>query len=383
MSVSRRQVLKILGGGVIVAAGGVGGFLASRTPVKALEPWKRAGVGYADGRLEALSWAILAPNPHNRQPWVVRLDGEDGFTLFAQRDRKLPHTDPFDRQITIGLGCFLEIARQAAAERGYGMDITSFPEGEPAPTLDSRPVAKVVMSTGGAESDPLFRQVPSRRSCKEPFDMTRSVQNGQVAALAPTITRGVRFDGTVDINEIAALRDLSWRAHVAEAETPRAYKESVELMRIGKAEIEANPDGIDLGGPFLEALRIAGLLSRQELADVTSDAYEQGMDMYRAILKATPAFVWLTTGANSRREQLAAGVSWVRLNLATTAMGLALHPVSQSLQEYPEMATLLKAVHMKVGAGPGERVQMLGRLGYGPETGPSPRWPLENRIDAA
>lgn len=187
----------------------------------------------------------------------------------------------------------------------------------------------------------------------------------------------------MDINEIAALRDLSWRAHVAEAETPRAYKESVELMRIGKAEIEANPDGIDLGGPFLEALRIAGLLSRQELADVTSDAYEQGMDMYRAILKATPAFVWLTTGANSRREQLAAGVSWVRLNLATTAMGLALHPVSQSLQEYPEMATLLKAVHIKVGAGPGERVQMLGRLGYGPETGPSPRWPLENRIDAA
>ena len=105
--------------------------------------------------------------------------------------------------------------------------------------------------------------------------------------------------------------------------------------------------------------------------------------MYRALFEATPAFVWLTTAGNTRRTQLAAGAGWVRLNLATTAAGLALHPVSQSLQEYPEMAPLLHEVHDLLDAGPGERVQMLGRLGYGPTTPPSPRWPLESRIDAA
>ena len=30
-------------------------------------------------------------------------------------------------------------------------------------------------------------------------------------------------------------------------------------MRIGKAEIEANPDGIALGGPLLEAMALMGL----------------------------------------------------------------------------------------------------------------------------
>ena len=39
-------------------------------------------------------------------------------------------------------------------------------------------------------------------------------------------------------------------------------------MRIGKAEINANPDGIDLGGAFLEALSAAGLLTRETLADL-------------------------------------------------------------------------------------------------------------------
>jgi hypothetical protein len=107
MSLSRRHVLSILGGGVILAAGGAGSFLATRTPTAALAPWSTAGQGYDDPRLDALSWAILAPNPHNRQPWLVRLDGQNDVTLFADSTQRLPETDPFDRQITIGLGCFL------------------------------------------------------------------------------------------------------------------------------------------------------------------------------------------------------------------------------------------------------------------------------------
>ena len=44
-----------------------------------------------------------------------------------------------------------------------------------------------------------------------------------------------------------------------------------------------------------------------------------------------------------------------------------------------EMAAHYKATHEML-AKPGETVQMLGRLGYGPETPFTPRWPLETRI---
>ncbi len=380
MSVSRRSVLKVLGGGTIVAAGGTGLFLATRTPRRALAPWRRAGIGYEDTRLEALSWAILAPNPHNRQPWLVRLDRDDRFTLLAERDRGLPETDPFDRQITIGLGCFLEVARQAAAARRRGMRVEPFPEGESETGLDERPVARVTLTEAGGEPDPLFAHVLARRSCKEPFDLARPVSDAEVAALAGATVPGVSLGATTEVAEVAALRDLGWRAHVVESETPRTYTESVRLMRIGRREIERNPDGIDLGGPLLESLHLAGLLTRAQLADPGSDAYRQGMEMYRTLFEHTPAFVWLSTRGNARGDQLAAGAAWVRLNLATTAAGLALHPVSQALQEYPEMAPLLGELHDRLGAAPGERVQMLGRLGYGPEIPPSPRWPLESRV---
>ena len=379
MALTRRRVLMILGGGVVMAAGSAGTFLATRTPTKALAPWADAGSGYDDPRMDALSWAILAPNPHNRQPWLVRLDGETDVTLFADTARDLPHTDPFDRQITIGLGCFLEVARQAASARGYTVQITPFPEGEPASTLDSRPVAHLRFVQDDAKADPLFSHVPSRRSCKEPYDMARPVSEPQIASLATTVGDGVGFGGTVQPERVTKLSNLAWKAFQIETETPNTYKESVDLMRLGKSEIEANPDGVDLGGPFLETLKLAGLLSRAALLDPSSEAYKQGLEMYRALFDATPAYIWLKTPGNTRAEQLAAGAAWVRLNLATTAAGLSIHPVSQFLQEYPEMAELYREIHAELADGP-ETVQMFGRLGYGPAVPPSPRWPIESRV---
>ena len=105
---NRRNFLRMAGGGVILAAGGSALFATTRTPTKALAPWAQAGA-YADPRMSALSYAILAPNPHNRQPWFVSLESDDALTLYFDTEKQLPHTDPFDRQLTIGLGCFLEL----------------------------------------------------------------------------------------------------------------------------------------------------------------------------------------------------------------------------------------------------------------------------------
>jgi hypothetical protein len=108
-------------------------------------------------------------------------------------------------------------------------------------------------------------------------------------------------------------------------------------------------------------------------------AYQSGLDMYQTMFAATPAFVWLTTSDNSREAQIAAGQAWLRLNLMTTQQGLALQPVSQSLQEYPEMQSHYQRVHELLAAR-GETVQMLGRLGYAAAVARTPRWSLNEKI---
>ena len=65
--------------------------------------------------------------------------------------------------------------------------------------------------------------------------------------------------------------------------------------------------------------------------------------------------------------------------LLVAAAGLGLQPLSQALQEYPEMDALYRQVHDRL-APAGGTVQMLGRIGYGPQVAPSPRWPLEAKL---
>ena len=377
---TRRKLLAATGAALLIAGTGIAGIELARAPSRALLPWDTAGEGFTDPRLRALSYAILAPNPHNRQPWRVELRGADRLVLHADLDRRLPATDPFDRQITIGLGCFLELLRLAAARDGIRAEITPFALGEPFPRLDERPVAAVRFVPSRVAPDPLFDAVPDRRSNKEPFDTDRAVPPDMLERLRAAAK--ARLAGTVDRGRIEALRDLTWRAHMIEAETRPAFMESVDLMRIGRREIDANPDGIDIGGTVPEVLHRLGLLTRASIADPTSTAYAQGLDMYRSLIHSAMGYVWLTTPANTRRDQLRAGAAWLRLNLAATGIGLDVHPLSQALQEYPEMRPLYDDAHRQLTYG-GGTVQMLARIGYGPAVPPSPRWPIETRLVAA
>ena len=365
MTLTRRKTLTLLGGGVVVAAGSSAAtFLATRTPSKALAPWEAAG-GYDDPRLFALSYALLAPNPHNRQPWLVELKDEKGFVLHRDVSRDLPHTDPHNRQIFIGLGCFLETMSIAATLRGLSAEIELLPEGPDGPVAHVRLVH-------GTEKEPLAAHILDRRSCKEPF------KDRPVPA---QIAKDLGRYGTVFTDEatVDRIRKLTWNAWLTEMHTEAALKESVDLMRFGKAEINVNPDGIDLGGPFLESLMLAGVLTRESQLDPTSVGFQEGVKIYQEMLAATPAYIALTTPDNSRSDQIVAGRRWLRLNLETTGLGLALHPVSQALQEFEEMVPHYKEAH-RLLAKSGETVQMLGRLGYGPQTSRTPRWPLETRM---
>lgn len=374
--VSRRMVLGAgLGGLALVGAGGV--WRVTRVPESAYAPWDLETAAVPDDiRLDAFRHAILAPNPHNRQPWVIRLIGEDEAEISCDLEKRLPVTDPFDRQITIGFGTFLEVARIAASERGYAMETERFPDGEAHPRLDERPVARVRFAkVEGAERDHLYSAIIQRRSNKEVYDLARKVRAIQLE----TIT----LDGgafSADPEFVAQLRTQILKAIEIEMTTPGPYMESVDLMRIGHKKVDANPDGIDLSGPMVEAGIVTGQIDREQLADRNSQAFAIGLEQMRETYGSVPALIWITTPGNSRADQLEAGRLYVRANLQATILGLAMHPMSQSLQEYQEVAGPYRDVRALLGAQEGERIQMLARVGYGKAIGPSPRWPLDSHI---
>jgi nitroreductase len=383
---SRRALLITGGTSILVLGGGYAGLSAMSNIAPAREPWRQATQGFGDPRLNAAAYAILAPSPHNLQPWMIRLEGDDRLTLFCDLDRRLPETDPPDRQTTIGLGTFLELLRQAAAEQGHRLEITKFPEGEPGERLDDRPVAHVrFVEDAGVQRDPLFGYALKRRTARRKFDPGRPVPSDRLAALMEISTslpglEAFEVDGTSQPETVSWLRDICRRAWEIEMRKPETCQESAYLTRIGAKQINANPDGISLAGSMMEAYRMTGLLTRDSMNEIGSTAWKATLSTYNELIDSAPTFLWFSSSGNSRSEQLDSGAVWIRLQLAAAAVGVGFHPLSQVLEEYSEMAEPFAEIHDCLGVTLPGRIQGLFRLGYAGGQPPAPRWPLESRI---
>lgn len=372
---TRRTVLWTAGSAIVIAGVAATGWAATRTPRAAFEPWSAAGESFGDPRLDALAYAILAPNPHNMQPWRVEFVGDDSLDLYANPGRLLPETDPPNRQLTIGFGCFLELFRQAAAEKGRIATIIPFPDGEPQPRLDGRRIARVSIAPGqNVARDPLFAATLQRRTNRGPYDGARRPDEATLAAI---VVAGGDGAAAANASDGDAIKDICRRAWEIEWTLDRTRRESINVMRIGKREIEAAPDGLSLSGPALEAFSAAGLLTRESLDRKGSTVYEQSLKSYSDAIDFSPAFVLFSTKTNTRADQIASGRAWVRMHQAATLAGVAMQPLSQALQEFPEMAEPYAQVHALLA--PGATLQMLARTGYAPPPpNPSPRHPVRS-----
>ena len=378
---SRRGFL--ITGGAAAMVGGIGVVGVAHGPglSKARAPWVRAGESFGDPRLDALAYAILAPNPHNRQPWQFDLVGTDRVDIYVDLDRRLPHTDPYDRQITIGFGCMMELLRMAAAEKGYRVEAKPFPDGEPYPRLSGNRIAQVqFVADPDVSKDPLFASVLERRSSKEPYDASRSVSAETLQKVISGGTGDLDIGGTLDAGQRARIIALAWKGFEIEMATDVTRRESVDLMRIGNRAVVENPDGIDMGGIPMGLFKMTGIVSPEAIDTPGSTAYQQGLDMYHPIIHSAQGFVWVKAAANTRLSQLQAGRAWVRMNLAAQQAGLGIHPLSQILQEFPEMGEPYEGIRTELGVERDGVIHMLGRVGYTKFPAASPRWPLESKL---
>jgi len=364
----RRNFIRLAGGGVVLAAAPLAGCAEPPDPTAA---WVSPGSSERDIRKYTLAHALLAPNPHNRQPWLARLDDAGGMSLSVDRDRLLPATDPFSRQIIVGCGAFLELLAISATLKGQTAVITPFPAGEPGEQLDDRPFATVTF-TPGAQPDPLFRHMLRRRTSRDPFEDRQPPAADIEAILAAAAAPGLRT-GASTAQSLQAFRTLTTEAFHQEVDTPAANQESVDLMRIGAAEVSAWRDGIALTGFPIEAMKTVGLISRKALATPGSSAFKQARAYADPLNASAPAFAWIISQGNERATQIAAGRAYARMNLEATARGLSMQPMSQALQEYPEMAPFKTRMDSLTATAPDERLQMLVRIGYAPDRPPAPR----------
>ncbi len=383
---NRRAFLKTIGGtGIVVAAGLGAASQLDQMPDDAISPWRGPSADM-EFREWILSYALLAPNPHNMQAWIADLTTPNQITLFADKARLLPETDPFSRQVMIGQGTFLELLRIAALEKGYDPKINLFPNGAPSHNkldISGLPIAVIQLKPApNTKKDPLFSQILRRRSNKEKYEPVPLEANHKQEILQLNLFDNHQCRLFTEEAQVEPLRKLAGQAMLLEMQTPRTLGESVIRTRVGADQILKHRDGIDLHGPLFWALNLFDAMSVEKAMTPGTLAYQGGIDYALGWAENTYSMGVLISPDNSRESQVIAGRNYVRLNLLATQLGVAMHPVSQVLQEYPEMSDYQTEFNRLLGLKEQERVQMFYRIGYQDQPSPSPRRSLGDILKA-
>ncbi len=374
----RRNFIQLAGGGMVLAALPLSG-CATSYPPSAVQAWQPSSE--TDIRRWMLAHALLAPNPHNRQPWIADLKTVGQISLVCDAERLLPDTDPFGRQILIGCGAFIELAVMAAQERGHRVTVDLFPNGAPGPNElpGGKTVARLTLQRDTTTpQDALFLQIRRRHTNKGLYDVSRSVPGDVWQKLQAQATQqGLVAGAITDTALVRKVRTITRESFETEMLTDRTYLESARLMRIGPKEIAQNPDGIALTGAMVQTMSSVGMFNRMEVPKRGSSNYQQTMKRWDAF-ETGSGYYWIASRTNTREEQVNSGRAYVRAHLHATAAGVDMHPLSQAAQEFAEVKPQFDALRALVGlTDPSSVVQMLVRVGYGVQAaGPSPRWGL-------
>lgn len=370
----RRTFIRVAGGGVVAATLSACG---NALPPEAIAAWQGPGE-QADVRRWLVGYALLAPHSHNLQSWLVDLGVPGEITLFVDRRRLLPQTDPHSRQMMLSQGCFIELLDLAARQKGLRTQIELFPQGAFGPAaVDARPTARIrLVPDASVQPDPLFAQIVHRRTNREAYEALEPEAAALSAIAASVRPHPVRvgFVGAAQPEAMVQHRRIAREAWRIELVTPRTVMESLQVLRVGPGEIARYRDGISLNAPMARALAAVGLFDRRQVPAPDSFSTRTQIEDFNARIERTPAFFWLVTEGNDRFTQIQAGRAYVRAQLAATAAGLSMQPLSQALQEYPEQAGPYAEIHRLLDAPtPHFTVQMWTRLGHAPAIGPSPR----------
>lgn len=261
----------------------------------------------------------MASNSHNMQPWKVKLDADPlSFLLFTDGERLNAQVDSVARQTT-------------------GTDAASSSAETASDAASGAPAA------ADAGAGPLY-------DCLFLPDTNRS-----------------------------AYEDLPLTADQAKALTESLSTYPVDVILLQGAEERRH-----IGDLTIEAAEVEGAvirISEESGALFRSTEYQKNKHRYGFSVEGqgTSGFgKWLMQGLLAIAPSLAAaGMAYAQLQLTAQSMALAVQPLSQVLEEYPEMEALRTRAH--AGYAPaGETIQMLVRVGR-----PTKDVPRSTRRDAA
>jgi len=357
------------------------------------EPWQSDyHQQFYDIRIQVVAHGLLAPSAHNTQPWIVKLDKNisDVFELYVDSERLLPETDPASRQITISQGTFLETVRIATEQLGYTMEMELFPKGEYSTSdsiqeMQDLPVARVMLLRNNPKEKPVLMQMENPQKVDLYSEIFHRVTNRTAyygnpltddemsVLLSLNNSPNLFLVFFSDAASLEKIRSLTIGGVKVEATTEQTMRETERLFRDSEKEKKKHRAGITMMSGGLKGMKLQIVqffsnlfpISWKKMGDIWLKSETRNIN-------SAPTFAMIISNDNSRKTQVETGMLYARFQLTASQMGISMQPLSQVLQEYPEMAELYQQVHREF-AEDGQTIQILVRMGRAEDVLHSPR----------
>ncbi|MFD7593536.1 Acg family FMN-binding oxidoreductase [Kitasatospora sp. NPDC059812] len=310
-----------------------------------------------------VSAAVAAPSIHNSQPWRFRLQpATSTLEVRADRSRAVPAADPQGRALYISVGAAVLNLRVAARHLGWAPEVRLLPDpAEPDLLAAVRLDAPSAAPVPGTER--LYEAIWHRHSIRTPFT-GEPVPPAVLDELATAARSEDAMLHLPDLAETTRLLHLTAEAERRNITDEAQRAESRSWIRTG----DAPPYGIPVGA--LGPQDLAGHLPMRDFTAIRASEHQAP-----AFFEREPCIAVLTTGHDTPEDWLRAGLALEHVLLAATVHGVRASLLHQAM-EWPYLRREARDPHRRPGY-----VQILIRLGYGPEGPSTPRLEAGDVLD--
>ncbi|MBC7889205.1 MAG: nitroreductase [Ferruginibacter sp.] len=350
---NRRKFIGIAGASVLVAGGGY--YLCSdknnftRNDVKKSSSIKTP---LSNDEREILYLASLAPSGHNTQPWFVKYIEPYHWVIGNDKTKWLPGVDPTQRETILSIGAFLQNLEYAANNRGYDCHFDIL-----ATRNQDENIMDVKLIKSGIIHHYNIQKIVQRRTVRSNY-LTDALKSEDVDYLIKEEPGSIHFISNTT-KEYGWLNEQTIEANRIQSYREAAQKELANWIRFSSKDAEQYRDGLTTAGMEIEG--IPGWVLRNfygKSAVMKNSFRKESVDKVRKQVSASAGWLLITSKDISITSLLETGKRMQRLFLKVREKAIAIHPMTQILEESPTNQTL----HQSIGIS--DPVQFILRTGY-------------------
>lgn len=349
----RRKFLAIAGTSIVIA--GVTYYLLSDKKNFVRSDIRDAGtttIPLLPEERKILFLASLAPSGHNTQPWFIKYIAPYHWMICNDKSRWLPGVDPTQRETILSIGAFLQNLEYAAANLGYNCLVSIV-----ANTNQDENIVDVQLTRAAAASGYDTGQIIHRRTVRSNYlgDMLTKEDSAYLLQdetdfihYIPNNAKEHKWlnEQTIEANRIQAYRDA-------------AQTELANWIRFSGKDAAAHLDGLTPASMEIEGMAAWYVRNFYSKEDVLKKAFrEQSIDKVVKQVSRSAGWLLITSNNNSTATLLETGKRLQRLWLKLRDKNIAIHPMTQILEE----ASTKQVLNQSIGFN--EPVQFILRTGY-------------------